>query len=204
MEKTLGEQLRERLEVASHKILENVVREILKRAKDNADSPERWPLEINCRNTNSIVHSHRLLNDLSDSVEQYGLMVYVGPESTLFADILGMEAEEECYQEADERPIPKAEQAYLDSVGMRNARLEAVIEYVGNKIRQSIDGGHTKAVIDVKPEPIGGEKAMIKRLLKSLAHLGYYVFSDGVKIDVSSRPAYDKIEKLEVSWIHHK
>ena len=115
-----GLDILEKLKKASNKIADKIVKDIIAEVKENAGSPEKWPLAFPVGKVGEVADCPRILDALVEKLDQYGLIVYVGKHDYIMVDVLDMDLEEEPEEDIkdDIDELTEVKQDIPDSKGM--------------------------------------------------------------------------------------
>lgn len=197
-----GKNILDKLYAATNIMLKDVVKEALDKAEENANYPEKWPIILTHEDTKKIKASNRLMDALAVKLEEYGIAAWKNSNDYIAIDICnlyeGYDDDKDC--EAHDAGIPHAQLSYESSATKRGTRLLEIYNRVGEIIDEASKRGEFSAQIRGFPEFVESDKSAAKKLIKSLNHLGYTVYSGGSMVNVDDRPEYLSMKVLEISW----
>lgn len=187
-----GANIFKSLDIAAQEIAEKIAKDVLKEAKENASDPTKWPISVSITDS-SIVDCPRILESLSEQLNEYGLMVHVGQHDFIAVDVI----DESLQEEEEWKDIPDAPSVATLSKTYFNAKTVEAFDFYANKIYDTAMGGENTIKINTTKPPINGDPRVVKRILKKLIFKGYNVVTDASE---DTTDYHKKVKIITISW----
>ena len=196
--KAFSKEISDKLNVVSVKLVNNVLKDIFAKIQMHSDDPTAWPLKIG-EEIKSIVDCERALNFMVEKLDKNGFTCICGTD--YYVVDITPESDDDLEQYKEHEEIMKASTAFDFSRKSEKIKMLEVFDYISQIVENSALKGEHKVIISIAAHPINGNPRVIKRLIKKLISVGYWVGDvSGKKIDTEARPDYAKVKKLTIDW----